>query len=396
MEILRNLTRRKLRNGLTISGIVIGIVALTTLGALAQQITSIVNGGLVYYGSSVQVSANGDGRQSLITLEDAQKLASIPGVTAVTPSISMPLAPGTSGRFIGPDDMILVWDPNINRYSNFDLRLAAGQFPTGAPGQLLLGSDVAVEYGKRVGDTIALPVRPKKVPPGFIQRQFTVVGITQRSHTLPDYIGWVNLADAQALSAASVPAAIRSGVNFNDLVQSVSVYGPNGASVASLDAIADRINQQLPQFSAKRPSQAISDYRSATVILTAITTGAALISLLIGGLSVVNTMLMAVSERVREIGLKKAVGASTRHLMREFLLESAAIGAIGGAIGWTIGFGITAYVNYRMGANNQIFLVTPALTAFALGFAVALGSVAGLLPAWRAARMDPVSALRST
>lgn len=396
MEILNNLARRKLRNGLTISGIVIGIVALTTLGALAQQITSIVNGGLVYYGSSVQVQAAGDGRQSFITLEDAQKLRSIPGVTAINPTVSMPLAPGTSGRFIGPDDMILTWDPYIDQYSNFNLQLATGQFPSGAPGQVVLGSDVAVEYGKHVGDTIALPVKPRKAAPDFVQRTFTVVGITQRTHTLPDYIAWINLPDAQALAAAQLSPAIRSSVNMNDLVQGVSVYGPKGAGVATLDKIADAINSELPQFGAKRPSQAISDYQSATVILTAITTGAALISLLIGGLSVVNTMLMAVSERVREIGLKKAVGATTRHMLVEFLAESATIGLIGGLLGWSIGVAITAFVNHQMGANNQIFLVTPALTGFAIGFAIALGSLAGVLPAWRAARMDPVAALRST
>jgi putative ABC transport system permease protein len=106
-------------------------------------------------------------------------------------------------------------------------------------------------------------------------------------------------------------------------------------------------------------------------------------------------MLMAVTERVREIGLKKAVGAKTRHVLREFLAESVVIGAIGGIAGYALGVVLTMVFNAMLGAGNELFLVTPALTGLALGFAVCLGAVAGLIPAWRASRMDPVTALRA-
>jgi len=120
------------------------------------------------------------------------------------------------------------------------------------------------------------------------------------------------------------------------------------------------------------------------------------LALVVGGLSVINTMLMAVGERVREIGLKKAVGARTRHVLREFVAEAALIGAIGGVVGYGLGVVLTTVLNGLMAASNQeLFLVTPALTALALGFAVALGTVAGIIPAWRAARLDPVTALRA-
>jgi putative ABC transport system permease protein len=105
-------------------------------------------------------------------------------------------------------------------------------------------------------------------------------------------------------------------------------------------------------------------------------------------------MLMAVTERVREIGLKKAVGAHTRHILGEFVAEAALMGLIGGVIGYALGFALTALLN-ASDASGGLFLVTPRLTALAIGFAVALGSVAGLLPAIRAARMDPVRALRA-
>jgi putative ABC transport system permease protein len=125
-------------------------------------------------------------------------------------------------------------------------------------------------------------------------------------------------------------------------------------------------------------------------------TGAALLALVIGGLSVANTMVMAVTERIREIGLKKALGAQTGRLMLEYVLEAMTIGGLGGVVGFAIGYALTTAVNHLGGKSGMdIFLVTPRLTALSLGFAVAMATVAGVFPAWRAARLDPVSALRS-
>jgi len=121
------------------------------------------------------------------------------------------------------------------------------------------------------------------------------------------------------------------------------------------------------------------------------------LALVIGGLSVVNTMIMAVTERFREIGLKKAVGAHTGHILREYLAEATLIGLVGGALGYLLGVILTNVINMAGRASNlELFLVTPALTAIALGFSVALGAVAGVIPAFRAARLDPVTALRTT
>jgi len=105
-------------------------------------------------------------------------------------------------------------------------------------------------------------------------------------------------------------------------------------------------------------------------------------------------MIMAVSERVREIGLKKAIGATTKAIMGAFLLESRFIGLVGGVVGFGLGFAVTTLINATM-SQGAIFLVTPGLAALCIGFALALGTVAGIIPAFRASRMDPVAALRS-
>jgi putative ABC transport system permease protein len=116
----------------------------------------------------------------------------------------------------------------------------------------------------------------------------------------------------------------------------------------------------------------------------------------VGGLSVINTMLMAVTERVREIGLKKAVGARVGHILREYLLEAVVIGAIGGGIGLLLGWGLTSVINAATASSNlTLFLLSWRLVIVAILFSVGLGAAAGIIPALRASRMDPVQALRA-
>jgi putative ABC transport system permease protein len=105
---------------------------------------------------------------------------------------------------------------------------------------------------------------------------------------------------------------------------------------------------------------------------------------------------MAVAERLREIGLKKARGANTFNIMREFLAEATLIGFLGGVIGYALGVLITVIANASTPpGQSTLFLITPSLTVLAISFATALGAGAGVLPARRAARMDPVIALRN-
>ena len=195
----------------------------------------------------------------------------------------------------------------------------------------------------------------------------------------------------------SLPAAIRDRVDVSAITMSITAYGQPGTSLSELDRIADRINKQVSGVKALKPSDLVNSFKSGGAVFTAITTGAAVLALVVGGLSVVNTMIMAVTERFREIGLKKAVGAHTIHILREYLAEAVLIGFLGGAIGYLLGLGLTTLLN-TLGKNSnfELFLVTPALTALALGFAVALGALAGVIPALRAARLDPVTALRTT
>ncbi len=130
--------------------------------------------------------------------------------------------------------------------------------------------------------------------------------------------------DAQMLLGDSLPVALRGRVDPYQLITGVVAYGKPGAN---LDALADRITSRVPAVKATKPSDLVSSFKSGGAIFTFMTTAAALLALIIGGLSVVNTMIMSVTERVSKIGLKKAIGARTRTMLSEFLAEATATGS---------------------------------------------------------------------
>jgi putative ABC transport system permease protein len=396
MEIIRNLTRRKLRNTLTISGIVIGVLALVTMGAMAEKFNALIDGGVAYFGGNIQVGAAGSsafGGGSVLQLSTVNQIEQVNGVAAAFPEIQVEAKPGavTTVSF-GLPDYITAYDPRANDYSSVKTTLVQGRDVNG-PGEVVLGSDFAHEFSKRVGNAIDLPIRPSDAKADFVNHTFTVVGVLAKTQTGPDTGAFINLQDAQMLLKDSLPAAIRDRIDTTALITGVTVYGNHGVN---LDNLADTINSQVSGVKATKPSTIVNSFKSGGALFTAITTGAALLALIVGGLSVINTMLMAVTERVREIGLKKAVGAHTRHILREYLLEATLIGAIGGTIGLLLGWGITSLVNAATAASNlSLFLVSWRLVIIAIVFSVGLGAIAGIIPALRASRMDPVRALRA-
>jgi putative ABC transport system permease protein len=397
MEIIRNVLRHKLRSFLTISGILIGVLALTTMGALAENFNALLDGGVKYYGGSIQVGPPDGQAAALLPLSKIDEIKQVPGVAAAFPAYQFSVKPGqiTAVSF-GIPDLIIAGDPAENSWSSLKTTYAQGNaIDASSQGQVVLGSTIDKEFNKKIGDSIDLPVKPPDAKPDFVNHPFKVVGILNPTRTAPDTFAYIGIADGQMLLRDSIPAAIRANVDVSQITEGIDVYGAPGTSLSALDKIADQINSQVTGVKAIKPSVLVDSFKSGGAIFTAITTAAALLALIIGGLSVVNTMFMAVAERVREIGLKKAVGATTVNVMREFLLEATFIGLIGGLLGYGIGAAITIVINATTPpGQSTLFLITPNLTILAIGFATALGAVAGVLPAWRAARMDPVIALR--
>jgi putative ABC transport system permease protein len=161
------------------------------------------------------------------------------------------------------------------------------------------------------------------------------------------------------------------------------------------DALAASIETALPGATALTGEGYDASVGSSVGLFNSIIVGIGLVSLIVGGLSVINTMAMSVAERTREIGVKRAIGATRRRIIRELMLEAGVIGALGGLLGVALGALVVFLVNEAgRSSGTVLFELTPATAAFGLAFSTVLGVIAGIVPAWSAARLDPVAALR--
>src|SRR5258708_9312693 len=200
MVIIRNLGRRKLRSTLTILGIVIGIFALTTMGAMAEHFNALIDGGVRYFGSSVQVGAP-DGQASILPIAKIQELEKVDGVSAAFASYGLPANPGAVGTVsFGVPDEIVSEDPAEHDRSALKTSMAQGRYLSGASrGEVYLGSSIATELKKKVGDTVDLPIKPRHARADFVNHTFTVVVVLHPTRTAPDSFAYVSVADGQML-----------------------------------------------------------------------------------------------------------------------------------------------------------------------------------------------------
>ena len=144
-------------------------------------------------------------------------------------------------------------------------------------------------------------------------------------------------------------------------------------------------------FALNRQEQILKLYGQLTGALYGVAVGVGLITLVVGGIGIMNIMLVSVTERTREIGVRRALGARRRTILLQFLIESSVVAALGGAVGTALGLGVAQLVAL---VTPLAAAVTPSAVALGLGFSAAVGLAFGSWPAWRAARLDPVEALR--
>jgi putative ABC transport system permease protein len=384
LTALRDLASRPARTFFTVAGIGIGILALTVVGSLAERLHTIVarstalNTDVVF--ANIQRSALLAPDAKATIARAYGKLKALDGVRYAVPEVIVPYESGAAGARFGPPSLVFGF-PNAARPLQRDL-LVIARGRAAAPGErrvAVIGPDFAAAEHAGIGDVLSLQ-----------GNSFVVAGVLEKNFTIFDAAVVVPFADAQDLLLQMVPS--RLDALPSDPVSAFLVVAKPGADVGLL---ARRI-ALIDGLSARDPREVANAVRSTLGIFDAIVFGAALIALLVGAFSVVNTMTIAVTERTREIGIRKAIGATDTDVLLTFVGEAATIGALGGVAGIVLGLVVVAVLDARSaaGGNLQLFAISPRVALGAFAFSVTLSAVAGFVPALAAARLAPTVALR--
>ncbi len=383
MRILRELSRRKLRTSLTITGITIGIWALVVFSSLANQINGLVGMGSEYFADKIVVTDGMAFGSSPMRLDDVEIIAGLDGVGAVQPKVEIPWDPDPAIGFGAPDFLVGTIPGAAAGFETFTLELATGRqlIAEDTGNVVVLGSTIARKYGVVAGGTVDIR-----------GESFDVLGTLQPTLSSPDTNGFIPLSTAQALYLGDLPPLVAESLEADELANQIVVFPEVGADPTTVAAAIEAAVENSATMTGAEFSETVG---ATTVIFNAIIIGVAAISLIVGGLSVINTMAMSVAERTREIGIRRAIGGSRRRIVRELVAEAGVIGLLGGLIGLGLGAAVVVLVNEAgRSSGTVLFELTAQTAAFAVGFSTILGMVAGIIPAWTAARLDPVSALR--
>ena len=377
--IFRNMWRRKGRTFLTVFGIVVGIFALTVLGGMAARLNQQVNGMKGFIAGKISVAAEGTNmlrlqHNKVLDLNTARQIEKIPGVESAVGLITVQLK---EGQGFGQPQMMVGYETAGGKDYFKNIGIAKGRAPQpGESGKAVLGSDLATQLNARVGSTVTLK-----------GKQFEVVGILDTTLGATDTWAFVPYQDALGIFLAENPF-----FKTENFVQSISVLPKAGVNIEEL---AGTIGRDIGGIKVTSPAEAEKAISQITTIFKAIIFGIAFIALFVGGLSIINTMVMAVSERTREIGLKKAIGARVHTILWEYLAEAAMIGLVAGAIGMLMGLVAIGLLNGAThNSNIKIFTITASVVIGPVLFATVLGTLAGFFPALRAANLNPVDSLK--
>jgi putative ABC transport system permease protein len=391
---LREIRRNVLRSSLTILGIVIGVAAVITMVTIGDGATAQIQADISKLGTNLlqvfrgQGFGGGGARISAppFTLEDATTIENeLSGVQAVAPAAQ------TSGQAIygnnnwftqitgTTDKFLLVRDWTLASGRNFsesELR--------GGAAVCLLGNTVKTElFGSEdpVGATIRLQklacqvigVLSAKGQSGFGQDQDDLVVIPLRT--------------------------LQRRMAGNADVGSILVSARDGVSTEKVQADIERLMRERRKirpgadddFNVRDLKEVASTFTNSTRVLTALLGAVAAVSLIVGGVGIMNIMLVSVTERTREIGTRLAVGAMARDVLLQFLVEAVVLATLGGIIGILLGLGAGALAT---NAFRVPFVLNPSIVMLSFAFSAAVGIVFGYFPAQRAAQLDPIEALR--
>jgi len=391
---LAAIAANKLRALLTTLGIVIGIAAVITMVALGEGAQRAIEQRLGGLGANVltvragQAFFGGLARgQARLTVDDAEALAAAPALAGV------PIAPEMEGRLqverqgananlsvVGTwPDYFAVNAHRLETGRLFTAREEQGRRRVVVLGALVGGSLGAPSSAALLGETIAIAGMPFEVIGALVEKG--AAGFAN-----PDESLYVPLATA------------RFRLFGSERIRSISVQAPSRAAMLPVTVELDRVLRrehrirpgQDPDFNVRDQSSLLETIRETSRTMSFLLAGIAAISLLVGGIGIMNIMLVSVTERTREIGLRMALGARRGDILWQFLIEAMTLCLLGGALGLAAGWSASLALARFAGWN---VVVTPEAALLAIAFSAAVGLFFGLWPARRAARLEPIEAL---
>ncbi len=394
----RALLRNKLRSFLTLLGVIIGVGAVIAMTAIGEGAKARVaktfekmgtNMLVVRAGSSRRGGVRGgSGSKQSLTWKDLEAIQTqIPSVKYAAPELSARAQMASEDQNWSSSAYGVT--PEYFAIRNWEIAhgslLSQADVDSGAKVAVLGQTVVTNLYGEHA-DPLGRTIRVKNIP-------FTVIGVTKKkgqSAFGSDY------DDVVFVPASAFRTKISGGlgkyIKGRIYVSAISEDRTAEAQTAIEELLRRRHNLRGPDdFSVRNLADIASAQQEGANTMTSLLAGIALVSLLVGGIGIMNIMLVSVTERTREIGLRMAIGAKPKDILSQFLVESVTLAIIGGMLGVVAGLGVAKYLVLKF---KWPMLVQTNVIILAVGFSGLVGIVFGLYPAHKASRLDPIEALR--